>query len=1063
MDCSDVNIAKERLPTVSYLSEFSKQNRSKKKEEDLLEDINKWYILLVNGIHQRGKDVNFAKKLLFCFLFVRLLEINQILAPKWMLPIYFHDKKEKANVPNGKHTLRIALQEMFDDYGIDLFTESLTTLDDLPNEILLEILKESDVSSLAIEKIYKSHGLPSRTVNLGIYGHNTQAFSLDTLNAAYEELFHYDLDKKTDRSKKSPIDSKKKQTQRKSKGAYFTPRDFAEFLVEITLKPRLTKLKNSILKELENEDNSKVLAIFKKIHDIKILDPACGNGVFLTAAYRETWNFYKDLKKKIKERRQFHVVSDEFVGIGQRILLNNIFGVDKDPQAVEITKLNLWLHLLVSEQTRYDIRRKEEKTIKLPPLDSNILIANSIWHPKTTIHTIDQNLREKLFSYRKAYQNKLIESYKIRDIDNREKLREEASTLEKKLQKVRKKCWENEAQKIAISGLEEGKPIVWPLVFPEVFFRSNSGFDIILTNPPFLAYHSRQTQSISPELLTLFLQLYPVLGQRRPNSYLFFLELSFSYLLRKSGRIGLIVDQALRDLPAYKHVREFMLNNLYIETIIPQVEFPGATVDVTLIVAELPDTTGILKQPIKWMATLFDYPSPILLEKAYFSTKPNCEFIFSTQEHLLRKIEKHPSIPLGGKEGLCDLACGLEYSVLLKKHFLSSFKEDKTFHPAVDGATDIPNRYTLAWYPKKGNKAYVRFDKSFEEKLIIEGKNLSNTGKTVIFVSGNETRYKKPKIILRQTCTEFCGILDENKDPYGSYYSLRNTHVINLKENSPVTLPYILGILNSHLIALYGREKNIIRTTGKNRQPQIRIRDLERIPLVLPPIALREQCFHFFDKYVKRLSALKRTIALLGIYYGQQITDRKKFDFQDFISLDNLLKSHNEVLEALWINLKQSRKIKKTEMQIPRYYKTIFANEYTIKLICKNADKKETTIVQVNFDPGCPNWVKDFLYLTLSSKSGKTSYKSKVSLQIPLKKRFNIPIPVYEEISKLRNIYSSFISLLWAKVAEETKIQSTSAFAILHEASQIDDKIEQVVRALYGIEGDLSQILTILS
>ncbi|MFX1511125.1 MAG: Eco57I restriction-modification methylase domain-containing protein, partial [Promethearchaeota archaeon] len=485
---------KERYYTFSDFSELKKEKKGEVEEKYLLEDIKKWYILLVN-VSERH-----AKSLLFCLLFIRVLEVTHIIVPNWMQSVYYRWKNEKSTVQNLGHTLRTYFQKIFEDYGIGLFSESLAVLDEFPDHILIEILKEADSPSILIKKFYNSLNLHVGTDDLGLYGHDPQLFSLNTLNLAYEELLHYNLD----RDERGLIYIKNKQTQRRIRGAYFTPNTFAQFLVKKCLTSQLNELSSKILRKLNDGDFPTAKTLFKQINNLKILDPACGNGVFLTVAFRQIWEFYNRLQKEIEKIGRFNAVSCEFKGIGERILLNNIHGVDNDPQVVELTKLNLWLHLLIFERTRYSFQKEMKKKVKIPPLESNILLFNSIWQPNTSVLTIDQNLKEKLLNIRKTYREKLIESYIKIDIENTDNLRKKAFNLEKKLHKARTTCWNTEIKKIAMSGMKDDeKPIVWPLAFPETFFRSNSGFDIILTNPPFLAYHSRQTRAISSELLTL--------------------------------------------------------------------------------------------------------------------------------------------------------------------------------------------------------------------------------------------------------------------------------------------------------------------------------------------------------------------------------------------------------------------------------------------------------------------------------------------------------------------------------------------------------------------------------
>jgi type I restriction-modification system DNA methylase subunit len=79
--------------------------------------------------------------------------------------------------------------------------------------------------------------------------------------------------------------------------------------------------------------------------DLKLLDPACGSGSFLTRAYDELTHYFE---KKYQQANLF----TRF-----RILTGNIYGVDLDAQAVEIAQLNLLLKTL---QARTKLPRPEE-------------------------------------------------------------------------------------------------------------------------------------------------------------------------------------------------------------------------------------------------------------------------------------------------------------------------------------------------------------------------------------------------------------------------------------------------------------------------------------------------------------------------------------------------------------------------------------------------------------------------------------------------------------------------------------------------------------------------------
>ena len=131
----------------------------------------------------------------------------------------------------------------------------------------------------------------------------------------------------------------------------------------------------------------------KQLEKIKICDPACGSGSFLIGAYQFMldWHlkYYTNLPAlKIrqagnppKKKKDNPLTPDGNLTTSEkkRILLNNIFGVDIDTQAVEVTKLNLLLKALEGE-TKSSISRQlslfHERV--LPNLNQNIKCGNSL-------------------------------------------------------------------------------------------------------------------------------------------------------------------------------------------------------------------------------------------------------------------------------------------------------------------------------------------------------------------------------------------------------------------------------------------------------------------------------------------------------------------------------------------------------------------------------------------------------------------------------------------------------------------------------------------------------------
>ncbi|MBL0258529.1 MAG: N-6 DNA methylase [Bacteroidetes bacterium] len=118
---------------------------------------------------------------------------------------------------------------------------------------------------------------------------------------------------------------------------------------------------------------------------IKILDPACGSGSFLIGAYQYLLDYHKDYYSssgKLNKNRKDSPLTLEgnlTTSEKKKILLNNIFGVDIDVNAVEVTKLSLLLKCMEGE-TEASIANQMKLFHErvLPTLDSNIKDGNSL-------------------------------------------------------------------------------------------------------------------------------------------------------------------------------------------------------------------------------------------------------------------------------------------------------------------------------------------------------------------------------------------------------------------------------------------------------------------------------------------------------------------------------------------------------------------------------------------------------------------------------------------------------------------------------------------------------------
>ena len=162
---------------------------------------------------------------------------------------------------------------------------------------------------------------------------------------------------------------------KKAGGVYYTPTYVVKYIVQTTVG-RLLEGKTP-----------------KQAAQLKILDPACGSGSFLLGAYECLLKWHRDLYTGHDPARWAKGPKPVLVQVGagnwkltiaerKRILLDNIFGVDIDSQAVETTKLSLLLKVLEGEnqQTLQPVLRLFRERA-LPDLGDNIKCGNSLIGP----------------------------------------------------------------------------------------------------------------------------------------------------------------------------------------------------------------------------------------------------------------------------------------------------------------------------------------------------------------------------------------------------------------------------------------------------------------------------------------------------------------------------------------------------------------------------------------------------------------------------------------------------------------------------------------------------------
>ncbi|NQE53901.1 hypothetical protein C5S29_09935 [ANME-1 cluster archaeon GoMg3.2] len=334
-----------------YFDRFAETSEKKRGTQEVdsefLKEIESWREMLAKNIALRNPDVsiyelNYAvQKLLDRIIFLRICEDRGI--------EHYGQLQTKAEAGDVyMHLLNhFRLAESKYDSGIfnfdaDMITGTLT-IDD-------KVLKT------IIQDLY----YPKSPYEFSVLG-------VEILGNVYEQF----LGKVIRLTAGHQAKVETKPEVKKAGGVYYTPQYIVEYIV-----------KNTVGKLVVGKTP-------EEIAEIKILDPACGSGSFLIGAYsyllRYLLDWYVNNKPKKHKEAVFQAKENEWyltTGEKKRILLDNIFGVDIDSQAVEVTKLSLLLKVLEHE-SRESIDQQAKLGLEgvLPNLGDNIKCGNSLIGP----------------------------------------------------------------------------------------------------------------------------------------------------------------------------------------------------------------------------------------------------------------------------------------------------------------------------------------------------------------------------------------------------------------------------------------------------------------------------------------------------------------------------------------------------------------------------------------------------------------------------------------------------------------------------------------------------------
>ncbi len=354
--------------------------------------------------------------------------------------------------------------------------------------------------------------------------------------------------------------------ERRRSGSHYTPRKLTQPIVEKTLEP--------VLKNLGEHPTPEQLL------ELKVCDLAMGSAAFLVEACRqladklvEAWNYHgkpADLPETVED-----------VVVARRLVAQRcLYGVDKNPFAVNLARLSLWLVTLAKDLpfTFLDHALKcGDSLVGLTRAEIGSFGASAAYEP--TFFEDHKLLMKQSATKALAFRQQIQTSDTRSDGDAATKqalLQDVDRALEparltakiavasffagdnaKQRQKYREEFGgqligyekglvdESEIQSVVAkltAGTKAVLPFSWELEFPEVFERENPGFDAIVGNPPFAGKNT----TISAHIAGYLDWLKVVHPESHGNADLVshFFRRAFT-LLRKEGAFGLIATNTI--------------------------------------------------------------------------------------------------------------------------------------------------------------------------------------------------------------------------------------------------------------------------------------------------------------------------------------------------------------------------------------------------------------------------------------------------------------------------------------------------------------------------------------
>lgn len=789
--------SKERVAAGSLEAMLPRDRRTQRLripvDETFLDEMTGWREELARNVHKNNPDLTskqlneVVQRLLDRIVFIRIAEDRRIVE-KDQLRAAVEEWEARGDKVHIYEWLNDLFHRINEDFNGEIFKPHLSE----------SIKVDSEVLAKVIERLYP----PKSPYRFNVIG-------VELLGSIYERYLG-----KTIRPTAKTVRVEEKAEVRKAGGVYYTPKYIVDYIV-----------KNTVGKVIEGKTP-------KQIEKIRILDPACGSGSFLIGAFQCLIDYHvrwytehpeqevRHAHPSLDFMREVHTDPDGSKRLSvyrkAKILKNNLFGVDIDPQAVEITMMSLYLKALEGEKSQLP-----PKQSLLPELKYNIICGNSLIGPDI----YDQGT---LFADEERDRINAFDWYAVAPVYDRRRAVAPVSSPATGDEDI-----------AATKTIRRSQTAATALTFGHVMRQG--GFDCVIGNPPYVRI--QHMKEWAPVEVEYYKEHYKAASSGNYDIYVVFVEKGLS-VLKEQGRLGLILPHKFFNAKYGEPLRSRIASGKHLSEVVhfgDQQVFEGATNYTCLLFLDKESNKSFEFEKVEdlgeWRETGKATKGTIPAARA---TAVEWNFTVGKGAGLFEKLSKMP-VKLGevahlfvGLQTDADDVFILEELKKQGKRVLCASKstgrhhwfEDEHLKPFLKGSlnirryclTDLTKRLIFPYETQDGRSLLIdpneykrRFPLTWayleinRERLSARNKGRMGREWYGYVYKKNHTRFGNSKLLVPSIAAGSCFAADLDGVYFfvGSGAGGGGGYGITLSPESNLSPLYLLGLLNSRLLSTY--------------------------------------------------------------------------------------------------------------------------------------------------------------------------------------------------------------------------------------------------------------------